>query len=121
MGVVSASNGGPPTYDGPWAPAGGTEKNRYVGLKFVIGGQIHFGWARFNVRMRLPRQGGLVAVLTGYAYETVANKPILTGQTKGADLAQAQPEPATLGRLAEGATGLEAWRPEHGEIGSVQV
>lgn len=122
MGGVSALNGGPPTYAGPWAPAGKGLKNQYVGFKFVIGGKFHYGWARFNMRMRLPRQGGLEMVLTGYAYETVANKPIVTGETKGADLAEAQakpqPQPATLGRLAQGTPGLTAWRREYSEIGS---
>jgi len=128
MGGVSAQNGGSPSYDGPWAPAGGSIKNGYIGLKFVIAGQIHYGWARLSVRMRVPREGGLHAVLTGYAYETVANKPILTGQTKGAEVAQeqkqmqknVQPQPATLGRLAQGATGLVAWRRELEEIRSGQ-
>jgi hypothetical protein len=35
----------------------------------------------------------------GYAYETIPNKPIVTGQTKGPDVV----EPATLGHLARGA------------------
>jgi len=37
--------------------------------------------------------------ITGYAYETVANKPIVTGQRKGPDVITVQPTstPATLG------------------------
>ena len=50
------------------------------------------------------------AVLTGYAYETVANKGIETGKTSGPDIASAQP--ATLGQLALGAEGLFARRRE---------
>src|SRR6202521_3767948 len=62
---------------GPWAD--GTR--RYLGLKFVINGKIHYGWARLTVTVTLR---GSYAALTGYAYETVPNKSIVTGQTKGA-------------------------------------
>jgi hypothetical protein len=110
MGGASEIDGGSPRYDGPWAPPGGNEKNRYVGLKFVINGQVHFGWARLSVQIRPARNGGAQAVLTGYAYETVANKPLETGKTSGADAASAQT--ATLGQLALGAEGQIAIRRE---------
>ncbi len=80
---------------------------RYLGLKFAIGANIHFGWARLNVTCNLYK---VDAVLTGYAYETVANKPIITGKTKGSDVIVY--EPTTLGHLAQGASGLSAWRKE---------
>jgi hypothetical protein len=109
MGGVSALDGNHPMYEGPWAPPGGSEKNRYVGMKFVIDGKIHFGWARLSVEVRQTKDGGVKAVLTGYAYETEVNKPIETGKTSGPDVASAQP--ATLGQLALGAAGLVArWR-----------
>ena len=56
----------------------------YLGLKFFIRGQAHFGWARLNVTLS---DKGIYAMLTGYAYETVANRPIITGDTKGEDSA----------------------------------
>ena len=80
-------------------------ERRYLGLKFTIGSEFHYGWARFNVA---PSQGGLQATLTGHAYETVPNKPIVTGKTKGPDVVIF--EPASLGRLAQGASGIAAWR-----------
>jgi hypothetical protein len=49
---------------------------RYLGLKFQIDGKTHYGWARLNV-------SGFTGTLTGYAYETVANKRIRAGQTSG--------------------------------------
>jgi len=68
----------------------------YLGLKFDdLKGKTHYGWARVEV----PISGGYW--LTGYAYETVPNKPIITGKTKGPDVITV--EPATLGRLARGA------------------
>ena len=102
MGAVSATDGGPPIYFGPWAPQGGNVKDRYVGLKFVINGETHFGWARFNVQIRQPLKGNLQAILTGYAYETVPNAPIMAGKTSGAE---ADTRSASLGKLAAGAAG----------------
>jgi len=101
-------------------------------LKFTIHGKTHFRWARLNTTCNLYK---VEAVLTGYAYETVANKPIITGKTKASDDARNYhrgpgasvtnpvpdaPHPATLGALAMGAHGLSIWRREEsaGAIGS---
>lgn len=73
--------------------------SRYLGLQFVIDGQIHYGWARLNVPS-ISRQSGISAVVTGYAYETVPGKPIITGKTKGPDVITVQPN--SLGVLAAG-------------------
>jgi hypothetical protein len=89
-------------------------KNRYLGLKFVINGQIHYGWARFTVTPinAIPTEFAIHVVLTGYAYETIPNKPIITGKIKGPDVITL--EPATLGHLAQGASGISAWRKSGG-------
>jgi hypothetical protein len=67
-------------------------RRRYLGLQFVIGEQVHYGWARLSVSLKA---GEIAATLTGYAYETVPNKPIITGKTKGSDVITL--DPATLG------------------------
>jgi hypothetical protein len=88
-------------------------KNRYLGLRFVINGQLHYGWARLTVGWALGQ--GINAVLTGYAYETIPNKTIITGKTKGPDVITLPPatlEPVTLGHLAGGASQIPAWRRE---------
>jgi hypothetical protein len=103
MGGVSATDGEPPSYFGPWAPDGGNVKERYVGLKFVVDGETHYGWARFNVQMRQPLKGNLQAILTGYAYESVANAPILAGDTGSSQ--EALEQSGSLGKLASGAAG----------------
>jgi len=94
---------------GPWLKV----KQGYLGLKFVIKGEIHFGWVRIQMA------GETYPTITGYAYETIPNKPIITGQTKGPEEIGAKaslPGPAarsaTLGLLAMGAPGLAAWRRE---------
>jgi len=100
---------------GPWKNA----QKRYLGFKFTIKGKTHYGWARLNETC--AKNGENTALLTGYAYETIPNKPIITGKTKGPDeiaegpdavLAAPTPAPATLGRLAMGAPGLAIWRRE---------
>jgi hypothetical protein len=96
---------------GPWI----NTTNRYLGIKFLINGQTHYGWARLTVSK------GLNAVLTGYAYETIPNVSIVEGHTFGAekavsfapsDLPRPVPRPASLGALALGADGLSMWRRE---------
>jgi hypothetical protein len=77
-------------------------RHRYLGLQFTIGGQVHYGWARVAVTP------GIKATLTGYAYETIPNKPIITGKTKGPDVMTL--DRASLGHLAQGASGISVWR-----------
>jgi hypothetical protein len=110
MGRVSAVDGAAPVYSAPWAPKGGNVQNHYVGLKFLINGEVHYGWARLSVQIRPAEKSGIQAELTGYAYETVANKAIETGRTSGPEEASSQP--ATLGHLARGSAALAAWRRE---------
>jgi hypothetical protein len=103
---------------GPWANGGKGFKNRYLGLKFFFEHKVHFGWARLTVVFdhHVP-----VATLTGYAYETVPNKTIIAGKTKGPEelgkepdaiLTAPAPKPASLGLLALGSCGLSIWRRE---------
>jgi len=80
--------------------------NHYVGARFYIEGKVHYGWARLNVQVQLPLT--VTATLTGYAYETVPNKPIIAGKIKGPDVVTV--EPASLGRLAQGSAGLAPGR-----------
>jgi hypothetical protein len=96
-------------------------KQAYLGLKFLIKGKTHFGWARVKLD---TRQRPFAATLTGYAYETIPGNSIIAGATKGPDdggraeqpspaaLAAPPPKPATLGLLAMGARGLAIWRRE---------
>jgi len=80
---------------GPWVNA----TDRYLGLKFKINGKSHYGWARLNVTV-VKHQFEITATLTGYAYETIPNKAIIAGKTKGPDVTIAQRD--TLGGLALG-------------------
>jgi len=86
---------------GVWA--GQSNLQAYLGLKFTIKGKIHFGWARVKVDTD-PQQRPFLATLTGYAYETIPNKSIIAGATKGPDAlaVQANTAAVSLGRLALG-------------------
>jgi len=88
--------------------------NRYLGFKFQINGEVHYGWARLNALG--PFDG---ALLTGYAYETIPNQGIAAGQEqeeekmkqpKPTALTQPVENPATLGALARGSGALARWR-----------
>jgi hypothetical protein len=86
---------------GPWAGKGEGVRDRYLGLKFVVDGEVHYGWARLSVTLGHHRQFDDVSgTLTGYAYETVPDKPIIAGQITGPDVITVPPE--TLGGLALG-------------------
>jgi hypothetical protein len=85
----------------------------YLGIRFVIKGKTHFGWAR--VKVRVKNNFSITGILTGYAYETIPGKAIIAGATHGPadaptnDVAPAasltnpfpdKPQPGSLGALA---------------------
>ena len=108
------------TWYGPWVAGGAGVQNRYLGFKFKIGSQFHFGWARVTVTT--TADNGFSAVLTGYAYETIPGKAIRAGATSDAPKAALKPAPqsleqqadreASLGMLSLGSMGLNIWRRE---------
>lgn len=110
MAEVSGCHASTCGYRGKWIKT----HDRYLGVKFTIHGQMHYGWVSVNVG-----KDPSGAVLTGYAYETIPNKPIIAGQKSGSvvagrtDLREMHvpsPQPATLGVLARGTDGLAVWR-----------
>ena len=99
--LFKRDGGGQYSAVGPWVGKGQGVRNPYLGLKFVIHGKIHYGWARVSVTLGHQRQYDDVSgTLTGYAYETIPNKPIITGMTNGPDVITFRPD--TLGGLAQG-------------------
>jgi hypothetical protein len=117
--VRQGSQQGQTSY-GPWRDV----TNRYLGLRFIIKGKVHYGWARLTVKTH-SHDLNIHAVLTGYAYETTPGKSIKAGQTKEAlddstnenfvpDASLTSPvpdkQPASLGMLSLGADGVPLWR-----------
>jgi hypothetical protein len=104
----------------------------FLGLKFVISGETHYGWALVKFAYPgndqiggLPTTGHgfLTGSIYGYAYENTPDKPIVAGQTSGTSsensyLSKVHPATNTkaaggnagLGLLATGSIGLKSWR-----------
>jgi hypothetical protein len=107
---------GYPVYYGQWA---GTA-NGYLGVRFLLDNQIHYGWIRLTVESIEHGR----ARITAYAYETEPDTPIVAGPpTSDNDAATqdgATPESQnvgnvplvspSLGMLASGSNGLALWR-----------
>jgi hypothetical protein len=114
-------------YGLPWANV----TDAYLGLRFLLKGETHYGWARFTVTFHpgILEHRTWIAQLTGFAYETVANKPVIAGQMKGnhddaseeesGSSSQLKPvatsRAAVLGKLALGADGIALRRSEDSE------
>jgi hypothetical protein len=91
LSITHFTTGGVSYVHGPWANV----RNRYLGLKFQINGETHYGWARLSVKRQ---QFHFTALLTGYAYETTPNTAIKAGQTSDASPATpSSSEPGALG------------------------
>lgn len=100
------------------------QSNAYLGLRFKINGVVHYGWARLTTGFN--GKFSAFARLTGYAYETEPNTPIVAGNTgnkkndgENTTIASAGPidriteshSPSpTLAALSLGAPGLSIWR-----------
>ena len=107
----------PPKWFGAFANGGKGVRNRYIAFKFFVGSEPHFGWLRVSVQIKNPKERGYNAFVTGYAWETEANKGLVAGQTTGAEIMPADigpnvRPPASLGMLARGAQALAIWRRE---------
>jgi len=81
MGRLKATycNGWKVAYLGSWPQ----NEVRYLGVRFLIDGKAHYAWA--SVEFTVITGFGppkLVAILTGYAYETIPGKPIAAGHTR---------------------------------------
>jgi hypothetical protein len=107
-----------------WRPGNGywmNAVNKFLGFRFTINGEVHYGWARLSVR-----SGYFVikARFSGFAYETNPDTTILAGDrglapeastgSDGAENASMENapalQPASLGLLSLGSIGLNAWR-----------
>jgi hypothetical protein len=97
------------TLRGKW---GDNPKDRFLGVRFLINGETHYGWIRLTV---ITKPGPLSATITGYAYESLPNKPILAGtsaddRTKAKFEMEGESGGPSLGMLALGAEATPLWR-----------
>jgi hypothetical protein len=80
--------------------------DKYLGVRFLINGEDHYGWVRFTVS---SAQGSVTGTITGYAYNTVAGQSLKAGEP-GTHSNAVDARPASLGALSLGAAGVEMWR-----------
>ena len=90
----------PPSISGYW----GSNRD-YLGLRFKIDGQTHYGW----IQMHLPATEG-AGFVEGFAYETVPNIPIIAGI----------PEPSVPLLIVMGATTCLLHRRRNHILGSAR-
>jgi len=106
--------GSGPSFYGPWRHAA----KKYIGIKFSINGQAHYGWARVTVNTFIDHYLNvhIRAKLTGYAYETQPNTAILAGdegpKAKPTAMDTRRVHSPSLGLLSLGSVGLDVWRRE---------
>ena len=94
--------------DGQFAPNSGRIRG-FVGFRFNTGNGTQYGWARIETKN--PGNNHTRDVIKDYAWGDVGDA-ILTGQTQSLQPANANSVPGSLGLLAFGAQGLDAWRTQ---------
>jgi len=101
----------------------GNKGPKYLGVKFLINGQTHYGWIRMSVTRPNHHASSLNGTITEFAYETTANKAITAGATKADSPSSDESgkvhqkfNGAPLGMLALGAEGTPVWRREDSSL-----
>jgi hypothetical protein len=75
-------------------------RTAYLGVSFLITGEIHYGWIRLSLN---ADQDFITGTVTGYAYNIVPNAPMEAGQTQsGKPVKEDAALPKTLGMLSLG-------------------
>ncbi|HEY7099692.1 MAG TPA: hypothetical protein VH437_23410 [Terriglobales bacterium] len=86
----------------------GNTANKFLGVRFLIAGEVHYGWIGFrSVKAEYP---AISATLAGWAYETVPNTPIIAGDMGTAAPLDSSISPTSLEILATGHTAIEQRR-----------
>jgi hypothetical protein len=93
--------------DGQFAPNGAPIRG-FVGFRFNTGNGTQYGWARIQTK---NINNHVHCIINDYAWGDVGDA-ILTGQTRSLQPANANSVPGSLGLLALGAQGLDAWRTQ---------
>jgi len=99
---------------GQWGNTG----THYLGVKFLINGQTHYGWIQMTVTRPKQDREGLNGTIHELAYETTPNMEIAAGATRDDSATTEKPEAKatesangpSLGMLAFGAQGIAMWR-----------
>jgi hypothetical protein len=97
--------------DGQFTPVGGPGGG-FVGFRFNTGNGTQYGWARIQTRDDIVNgRHHIRDNINAYAWGDPGDI-ILTGQKHSLQPANANSVPSSLGLLAFGAQGLDAWRTQ---------
>ena len=97
--------------DGAFSPIGGIPRG-FVGFRFNTGNGAQYGWARIQTQDVIINGNHHVRdVIKDYAWGDVGDA-ILTGQTHSLQQGNANSVSGSLGLLAFGAQGVDAWRTQ---------
>jgi hypothetical protein len=102
-------------YYASWAP---NTIDHYLGIKFLINGETHYGWARMTAQIHLQTRQ-IYSKLTGYAYQIQPNTPITAGDMgNGAATSEnfSSPEPES-----DAERQLQSSRPDEATLGSLAL
>lgn len=92
---------GRPYWNGPFDNL----QNRFLGVKLVVNGEVHFGWIGFR---RVDARKTVQVTLAGWAYETEPGKAILAGDIGNGISPSTYIRPTSLEILSTGYTSIEA-------------
>jgi hypothetical protein len=95
---------------GQFAP-NGLPRRGFVGFRFNTGRGTQYGWARIQTLTHRGARYRTRDLIKDYAWGDVGDA-ILTGQTQSLQPANAKSVAGSLGLLAFGAQGLDAWRTQ---------
>ena len=95
--------------NGAFAPPRFGRLRGFVGFRFNTGNGMQYGWAR--IKTGSDNSDRIHDTIKDYAWGDVGDT-ILTGQTHSLQAANANSVPGSLGLLAFGAQGLDAWRAQ---------
>jgi hypothetical protein len=97
--------------DGQFSPVGGSGRG-FVGFRFNTGNGTQYGWARISTKDDIINgRHHILDNIKDYAWGDVGDA-IFTGQKQSLQPANTNSVPGSLGLLAFGAQGLDAWRTQ---------
>lgn len=96
--------------DGQWAIGA----DGFIGFRFNTGNGTQYGWARIKTETGFTGNYHVHDLIKDYAWGDVGDA-ILTGQRHSLESAKANSVAGSLGLLALGAQGLDAWRTQRRE------
>jgi hypothetical protein len=98
--------------DGQFSPGQFDQLQGFVGFRFNAGNGTQYGWVRIHTASGAKNR--IHDLIQDYAWGDPGDA-IRTGQTQSLDQAKANSIPGSLGLLALGAQGLDAWRTQRRE------